>query len=201
MSRFYYIASSYELPLGERGGIFHTLPYSEWITSPEYLANQEKQRADGMVPLTDIVDFSTFADRNIIVYKTQEDAAGIFIQEIPRWAGVLQKHFHHPFIYMISPESGDFNIEADPDQYEDLDAYRASLKCCRELFKLMEEYRGDAEDFELYTCWSGEEDEPRNIKLDRVIDLNTYDVAQQGFEMLEKQYVLVKLPMLHHEIE
>lgn len=73
-------------------------------------------------------------------------------------------------MYRISPNWGSFSVS--PELKNTLSgSYNASLKCCRELFKLMTDIGVAGTEFELYTCWAEEEGHPRNKKYDRIFDL------------------------------
>lgn len=190
MSCYHYIGSGSKLPLGERGSVLSSKTYSEMRVSPEFKKQQAALRAKGMVPMEEIFDMSHLKDEDHLVYDTQEDAAGIYIEELSHWNSVIRKHFHSPYVYRISSNGGSFSISAKLQEM-DLESYKASLKCCRELFKLMEDFGIESSDFELYTCWADEEDFPRNKKLDRVIDLSEFHL-EVDFELLEKQYIVVR---------
>ena len=191
MSRFHYIGSATELPLGERGSVLSSKTYNEVKNSPEYLRQREALRDQGMIPLDDIVDLSHLRDEDCLVYDSEEDAAGIFIEELGYWNEEIRKHFRSPFVYRISPNWGGFSVS--PKLKDTLTgSYNASLKCCRELFKVMTDYGVSGSEFELYTCWAEEEDHPRNKKLDRIFDLASLSL-EDGFDLREKEYIVVKI--------
>lgn len=191
MSRFHYIGSSTELPLGERGSVLSTKTYNEVKNSTEYKKQREDLRLQGIIPLEDIVDLSHLRAEDHLVYDSEEDAAGIFIEELGYWNDEIRKHFRSPFVYRISPNCGGFSVS--PKLKDTLPgSYNASLKCCRELFKLMEDYGVSGAEFELYTCWAEEEGFPRNKKYDRIFDLTSLSL-EDGFELREKEYVVIKI--------
>jgi hypothetical protein len=191
MSQFHYIGSPVELPLGERGSVLSSKKHSEVLASPEYQAKREELRLQGMTPLEDIVDLSHLRDEDCLVYDTEEDAAGIYIEALGYWNEEIRKHFQSPYVYKISPNWGGFAVLPSHQETRP-EPLNASLKCCRELFKLMRDFGAPGAVFELYTCWADEEGHPRNKKLDRVIDL-PYFQLEQGFDLLEKEYIVVKL--------
>lgn len=109
MSRFHYIGSATELPLGERGSVLSAKTYNEVKNSPEYKKQREVIRLQGIIPLEDIVDLSHLRAGDHLVYDSEEDAAGIFIEELGYWNDEIRKHFRSPFVYRISPNWGGFS--------------------------------------------------------------------------------------------
>lgn len=191
MSRFHYIGSATELPLGERGSVPSAKTYNEVKNSPEYKKHREALRLQGIIPLDDIADLSHLRDENCLVYDSEEDAAGIFIEELVYWNDEIRKHFRSTYVYRISPNWGGFSVS--PKLKDTLPgSYNASLKCCRELFRLMTDYGVSGAEFELYTCWAEEEGLPRNKKYDRIFDLASLSL-EDGFELREKEYIVVKM--------
>ncbi|RXZ81146.1 hypothetical protein EBB07_15735 [Paenibacillaceae bacterium] len=190
MSLFHYIGSAAELPIGERGSVPSAKTYREMMASPEYQKKAAERRAAlGLVPSA--FDLSHLKDEQILVFDTEEDAAGIYIQPLGDWFRAIRQHFKSPFVYQLSPNWGGFTIP-----YRSKEGARepspASEKCCRELFKLMEDYGAPAAQFELYSCWADEEHFPRKKELDRIIHLADFQL-EDGFELLDKQYIVVQL--------
>ncbi|OBZ07637.1 hypothetical protein A8L34_26295 [Bacillus sp. FJAT-27264] len=192
MTQFHYIGSPVELPLGERGSVLSSKTRSEMLASPQYQAKREELKQQGMVPLEEIFDLSHLRDEDCLVYDTEEDAGGIYIEALGYWNEEIRKHFQSPYVYKISPNWGSFTAKP-ADQETRPDSENASLKCCRELFKLMQDFGVPGSVFELYSCWADEEGDPRNKKYDRVIDLSTFSL-EQGFDLLEKEYIVLNLP-------
>lgn len=193
MTQFYYIGSPVPLPLGERGSVPSKRTYSEVIASPEYIAKQEELRAQGMVPLSDIVDLSHIRNEDSLLFDTEEDAAGIYLAEVHYLNAPVTKQFRNPYVYAVSASWGSFEVKPEHAELYP-ESHKASLKCCRELFKVMKEFApaGDVE-YELYACWADEEEFPRRRKLDRIIRLADFDPEREGFQLEEKQYIVVKL--------
>lgn len=191
MTLFHYIGSPVELPLGERGSRSSFKTYSELLNDPVFQAKREKARMQGTIPLEDIIDLSHLKDEEVQVFDTEEDAAGIYIEELGSWNREICKHFHSEYMYRISPSWGGFRVlSAHLETREESE--NASLKCCRELFKLMRDFGPAGAEFELYSCWADEESYPRKKAQDRIIELSSFSL-EAGFDMEDKEYILVKL--------
>lgn len=191
MSRFHYIGSDRALPLGERGSVRSTKTYNEVKDSSEHKKQREDLRLQGIIPLDDIIDLSHLRDDNCLIYDSEEDAAGIFVEELGYWNDEIRKHFQSPYVYRVSPNWGGFSVSPKPKDSH-IGSYSASFKCCRELFKLMTDYGLSGTMFELYTCWAEEEGLPRNKKYDRILDLASFSL-EDGFELREKEYIVIKI--------
>lgn len=189
MSRFYYLASPVPLPCGESGLAFTMKPYSEVVASPEHQLKQEESRQAGMVPLGDIVDLSHLNDKLVMVFETEEDAAGIVIRELDTYREAVRHHFKQPYVYQITAEGGGFEIPANVPEELAVN-FLPARKCCRLLGELLREQAVPGEYFEFYTCWAGEEDWPRANKLDRDVDMASF-VWEEGLQPQEKQYIRI----------
>lgn len=193
MSRFYYLASPVPLPCGERGLIFTMKLYREVIAEPEYQYKQEESRQAGRIPLGDIVDLSHLNDRHVMVFETEEDAAGIVLHEPGVYQIAIRHHFHQPYVYQISAQGGGFEIPRNlPEEMEG--NFLPTRKCCRLLGELLNENAVSGEYFEFYTCWDGEEEWPREQKLDWDVDLASF-VWEEGLQPQEKQYIRLFCPL------
>lgn len=184
MSRFYYLGSPVPLPCGERGLAFTMKPYREVVASPEH---QLKQEESGRIPIGDIVDLSHFNDKLVMAFETEEDAAGIVLQELGAYREAVRHHFKQPYVYQISAEGGGFEIP-NPIPAEVAENFLPVRKCCRLLGELLREFAVPGEYFEFYTCWAGEERWPRNHQLDRAVELASY-IWEEGLQPQEKQYM------------
>lgn len=176
--------------MGERGSLPSSKTYEE-VREAKTIAEQanERLRATGAVPLEQLFDLSHLRAEQFLVYDSMADAAGIFIQKLSDGNKPVRQHFRHPFVYQISPNCGQFTLhparlEKFPDEYE------ANQKCIRELFRLMEEYGEAGDEFELYSCWIGEETEPK--KSSNTIELQKFTIDRE-FELKDREYIVVKL--------
>jgi len=124
-------------------------------------------------------------------YKSLEEAAGIWVQKFepqPHNIEIL-KHFKNSNIYTVSPNWGKFFIyPALKEKFED--SYYANRKCILELFNYIRENICDGEEFEIYSCWTGEESNQDN-KLYEVIDLKHFNLGDE-FSLDENKYILIK---------
>lgn len=189
MSLFHYIGSSKELPLGERGRRKSSADKSSGKLT-KAIRFRSAHLPEGAIPLEQIVDLSHIQEDEIEVYDSMEDAAGIYIQDLGTWNGEIRGHFTNPFVYQIAANWGGFSVH--PNLKENFpEQYKAHVKCIRELFDLMKEYGSDHEQFELYTCWDGEEKQRKNEKLHKIIDLKIFQLGDE-FELKDKQYILIK---------
>lgn len=170
MSRFYYLASPVPLPCGERGLAFTMKPYREVIASPEH-------------------QLSHLNDKLVMVFETEEDAAGIVIRELDTYREAVRHHFKQPYVYQIFAQGGDFEIPKNLP-VEMAEHFLSTRKCCRLLGELLREQAVPGEYFEFYTCWAGEEDWPRANKLDRDVDMASF-VWDEGLQPQEKQYIRI----------
>lgn len=189
MSRFYYLGSPVPLPCGERGLAFTIKPYREAEVSPEHQLKQEELRQAGRVPLGDIVDLSHLKDKLVMVFETEEDAAGIVIHELNIHHAAVRHHFKQPYVYQIFAEGGGFEIPINLP-VEMAENFLPARKCCRLLGELIRERAVPGEYFEFYTCWAGEEEWPRATKLDRDVDMASF-VWEEGLQPQEKQYIRI----------
>lgn len=193
MSRFYYIGSPVQLTCETRGLQYTMKRYGEVIASPAHQQKQEESRQAGRIPLGDIVDLSYMKDQLIQVFETEEDAAGIVIRELGKQSDAIRKHFRQPYIYQLAPEGGSFDVQKNvPPEW--ISSVRCAQKCCLELKSLLMEAAVPGESFEFYTCWAGQEKWPRQTKLDRDLNLITFE-WEEGLQPLEKQYIRIFAPV------
>jgi hypothetical protein len=186
MSLLHYIGANKKLPLGERGSKkINTGHESETKRSAIKIKNANLPQ--GMIPLEQIIDLSHIKPDEIEGYETMEDAAGIYVQELPPRYSEIKRHFRSKHIYMVSANWGHFNVNEELDR----ESYSANKKCLKELFKLIAENITEDGEIEIYTCWADEEEESRNRRLDMVINLSSFEVGD-NFELKDKQYIVVK---------
>ncbi|UUZ81076.1 hypothetical protein LJK88_41215 [Paenibacillus sp. P26] len=190
MSRFHYIGSPREPPLGVRGS----------IKSPEDVSGNKPVQAvrfksrklpEGSVPLEQIIDLSHITPEETEVYDSMEHAAGILIQHLSPWNEAIRKHFTNAYVYEIAPVWGKFVLHPDMQRMFP-DEYLAHLKSIRELFRLTREFGENEEMFELYSCWIGEESEEK----EQCLEWSLEDVSariEDGFELMEKQYIRIRI--------
>jgi hypothetical protein len=116
---------------------------------------------------------------------------GIYIEPLHNRNIVIKKHFESTYVYGIAANWGGFFLNSlmKKDFPED---YKCNVKCIKELFRLMQDYGADGDEFELYSCWYDEEHEARDDSLTAVIDLRSFTV-QDNFQLKDKQYIKVKL--------
>jgi hypothetical protein len=188
MSLFHYIGSNKKLPLGERG--------SKKIDNG-YMAGNKRSAIKikssnlpkGMIPLEEIIDLSHIKPNEIEEYETMEDAAGIYVQVVPTSYNAIKKHFKSKYVYWVSANFEIFLLnESIKERYSD--SYIANKKCLKELFKLIAENINEDEEMEIYSCWADKEEDPRDRRLDTVINLNSFEIGE-NFELKHKQYIVV----------
>jgi hypothetical protein len=188
MSLFHYIGANKELPLGKRGSKKIDDGHE---SESKRLAIRIKNTnlPKGMIPLEQIIDLSHIKPDNIEEYETMEDAAGIYIEEVPQCYSSIKNHFKSKYVYQVSASFGNFLLNKSlKERYSE--SYSANKKCLKELFKLIEENINEDENMEIYSCWADEEDEPRNRKLDMSINLVSFEIGD-NFELKDKQYIVV----------
>lgn len=117
------------------------------------------------------------------------DAAGICIYPLGERDEAVRQHFHSRYVYYLSSNWGSFHLHPDMKNLFP-DEYKASVKCFHELFRLMREYGEDQDEFEIYTCSIGEENEPKRTHL--LMDLKTFSLSD-NFAFKDKQYIAVKV--------
>ncbi|AEV69445.1 hypothetical protein [Acetivibrio clariflavus] len=125
------------------------------------------------------------------VYKSMEEAAGIYMEKLdPKiYSGEIAKHFKNSNIYVVSPNFGKFFIYPDlKERFEE--SYNANRKCLIELFKYIRDNICEGEEFEIYSCWTGEESIHDN-KVYKVIDLKSFKMDDE-FSLDDKEYILIK---------
>lgn len=188
MSLFHYIGANKKLPLGERGS--KKINYCCDSDGKRTAINiRSSNLPEGMIPLDQIIDLSHIKLNEIEEYETMEDAAGIYVKEVPPCYNAIKKHFKSKFVYWVSANFGIFLLnESIKERY--IDSYSANKKCLKELFKLIEENINGNEVIEIYSCWADEEEESRNRKLDMVINLSSFEIGD-NFELKDKQYIVV----------
>lgn len=191
MSLYHYMASAKPLPLGARGGK-KSLDDVSGDKPPKAFRFKAYELQEGMTPIDQIMDLSHIQDDEIEVYDTMEDAAGIYINSLGPWNEVIKRHFKLPYVYEVAPNWGQF-FYSEELKLKFPEEYRASRKCVTELFQLMRDY-GDEQnnEFELYSCWTENEHKARNHRLDRFIELNTFN-WEDSFQMHDQQYIVVKI--------
>ena len=173
MTLYHYIAADRPLPTGEYGRKFTLKKFSEL---PEPTDEDD---------IRHFIDESEFCDQYVQVFETELDFAGIGIHELdgeyPK-IHVLTK----PYVYLLD---GNFAMhEADLQEYPL--SYEIAFKCFRELFNYINEHIPTRETVEIYSCWSGEEDQERDESLDLEIDLKTFNLGGT-LEFQEKQLVKI----------
>ncbi len=184
MSRVHYIAASKELPTGNFGG----RKPKNIQTHPKAVRFKSASLPEGTIPLDQIIDLSFIKEDEIEEYESFEDAAGIFIEKLASGGKEIGKQFKNSFIYRISGSWGDFYLNSD-NEYKFPDMYAANKKCLNELFDYIRSNMNSGEKIEFYTCWIGEESEPRAEWLDTVVDLNNFQIGSD-FEFFDRQYVI-----------
>lgn len=190
MSMTHYIASTKKLPLGEFGSSKAKIcDINEKVKAIKFTS---VQLPEDYVPLENIIDLTELdiKKNEIEIYETYNDAAGIYVQNIELQDEKIRKHFKNKFIYKVSPNWGKFFfskelLSSDPQMY------MLNKKCVNELFAYIRQNICENEEIEIYTCFINEECDERNDNLDMVIDLQNFN-SSDGFELKEKQYVLVR---------
>lgn len=132
-----------------------------------------------------------FKDGEIEEYDSMQDLAGIYIEPLHERNVVIKKHFGSTYVYGIAANWGGFFL--NPLMKKDFpEDYKAHVKCIEELFRLMKDYGTDGDEFELYSCWYGEENEARDDSLTRDVDLHSFTLSDD-FKLKDKQYIKIKL--------
>jgi len=189
MSMFYYIGANKQLPLGERGSKEinngHRLDKKKTVIHIKNASIPE-----GSIPLEQIIDLSAIKSSEIAEYETMEDAAGIFIEDVHPCYNDIKQHFKSKYVFQFSANFGGFLLNERLKHF-DCEGYNANKKCINELFKFIAENLNEHEEIEIYSCWTGEEQEPRNRKLDMIININSFELGAD-FELKDKQYIVVK---------
>lgn len=184
MSRVHYIAASKELPTGNFGG--RKLKNIE--KHPKAVRFKTASLPKGSIPLDQIIDLSFIKEDEIEEYESFEDAAGIFVEKLAFESNDIRKQFKNSFIYRIAGSWGEFYLNTD-NRNKFPDMYAANKKCLKELLDYIRKNLDNGEKIEFYTCWIGEEGEPRAEWLDTVIDLDSFQIGSD-FEFFDRQYVI-----------
>lgn len=181
MTLFYYIATDKELPTGSYGKKKTIMKLKDALKL--YPPNENSP--------TSIFDLSHLYEQNTEVYETEEDAAGLYVSG-PLTNQDTSRHFRNPFVYQVDHDGGSFQIS---DRIKEISpqAFLLGKKCLTELFTYLDHHLVSGEHAELYACWAhGMErfEEPRNRKLDLVLNLNTFELGEE-FEWQDRQYIVV----------
>jgi len=187
VSLYHYIGSKRELPLGQRGGVRVENKDNKSAFNIIVFKNGDPPA----IPVERLYDTAEIKEDEIEVYDSMLDLVGIYISRLNEKNMLIRKHFENPFVYMIEPSWGGFDLSPLLKQNFP-EYYKRHVKCIEELFKLMQDYGTDGDEFELYSCWINEENEPRDDSLTRVIDLSSFTLAD-NFELKDKQYIKIKL--------
>ncbi|SFL54484.1 hypothetical protein SAMN03159341_10774 [Paenibacillus sp. 1_12] len=182
MTLFYYIASDKKLPTGSFGKKKTIMKLKDALELHPPQANS--------LPAT--IELTHLYEQNTEVYETEEDAAGLYISG-PLTNQDTSRHFRHPFVYQVDHDGGSFSISKRNQEIRP-QSYLLGKKCLTELFTYLNRILESGEDAELFACWAhGIErfEEPRNSKLDLVLDLNIFELGDE-FEWQERQYIVVK---------
>lgn len=186
MSIFHYIAASKELPLGSFGRRKSIRDKKKTMIRSAPTMELPKKG----IPHEKFMDLQGIREEEIVVYDTFEDAAGIYISELPAECKAIKKHFKNAYVYQVSPNFGIFLInEAMKTMHQQM--YKANEKCISELFNYLRQNINDNEEIELYSCWADEEEKERDGELDKIIDIASFKV-KDNFQLMERQYIIFK---------
>ncbi|MET3195213.1 hypothetical protein [Bacillus sp. OAE603] len=121
------------------------------------------------------------SDDKILIYEEFQDEAAI---------ENVKKHFSTKFVYQFLTDSGsgiwfnnNYMREYPKSNSESQQSFQA---LCQFIYSYLKE--GDY--CELYICWSGDEEEDRNFKLDQSIILNKFDINK--IQIYEKTLFVIK---------
>ena len=121
------------------------------------------------------------------VYQTEDFIHGIEVIEVDNGYKEVKEHFNHSYVYEI------VGYLENPG------------KSIKEFFKYVDQNLSEGESIEVYSCLDGEEQKPRDNKLDVVINLKTYQLGKyikldkkkylqqlgESFKLEDKQYIQV----------
>ncbi|MBR2570242.1 MAG: hypothetical protein IKE34_13780 [Paenibacillus sp.] len=184
MSLFDYIASSRELPTGEFGSKRKRVEGSG--SKITVFQNEEHP----YIPLDIFLGPKLqINEEDIEVYNSMADIASIGISHLhDGLLAQIRHHFTLPHVYQLYSNWG--GLSFDPAFKKSFpNEYQANVKCFKELIKLMHDHREAGDTFEIYSCWIGEEHEPKKEALSQIIELDTAD-SLQSFELKDKRYIL-----------
>ena len=145
---------------------------------------------EGCIPLEQIFDLTEIKESNIKTYETYEDAASIYISDIPTESSNIKRHFNTAYVYQVSPNWGKFFISEDLEKTNN-SMYKTNRKCLLELFEFIRQNLIDTEKIEIYSCWIGEEEQSKNEELSHGIKLDKW-VLEKDFELKDKEYILIE---------
>jgi len=186
MSIMHFLAANKEMPLGS----FGEKSIKNATKDKKAIQFKNVELPEGYIPLEQVIDLSDIKEEEIEVYSTYEDAAGIYVEKVPTENENVKKHFRNQFVYLVSANIGKFIVN-DEIKKANEQMYLANKKCVSELFEYIRNNKGENEEFELYSCWFGEEEQERDINLDTVIELKEFQIGD-NFYLKEQQYITVK---------
>jgi len=126
----------------------------------------------------------------VFTYKSRDEAAGIYVQKLTTPSVDILSHFKNSNIYTIAPNIGKFFFCPEL-KVQNEETYYENRKCILELINYICENICDGEEFEIYSCWSGEEELIQEEKLHEVIDLKHFSLGDE-FSLDDKKYILIK---------
>lgn len=209
MSEFHYIASPVELECGSFG--IKKIDVKELeILNPYLLRINSTKEIELHFPID---KNKTVEDikRELEVYETEEDAAGIFVQDLHRNFIGVKKHFENEFIYMVLSSMGsllyDDNLKKVYDgDYENItdknyknllsadfikvciESYKIKEKTKHVLLKYIRDSLNENQYIEFFSSWADEEELERNKSLDTIIYLDDLD-AINNLRIQDRQYI------------
>lgn len=186
MSLYHYLASEHPLPLGERGGQKSLLDRSGDGPYPvlQFLFSASPHELP-----EGIIDLSSYSEKDIAVYDTLADAAGIYLDALEPKYETVRLHFTLPYVYRVAANLGGFHFSPEmknlfPDEYD------AHVKCVKVLFELMDEAGGDQAKYELYSCCVGAEQEERDEALTMTLKLSGLALGER-FALKNRQFIRI----------
>ncbi|WP_042162749.1 hypothetical protein [Paenibacillus gorillae] len=184
MTLFYYIASAHELPTGSFGQKKTVMTLMDYVTHVNPAAKEQY--------FTQLMlERYPQGDKLMEVYDTEEDAAGLYIAG-PMTGQNYSHLFHHPYVYQVNAEAGDFKINDQLKESSPL-RYQTSKKCLTELFNYLRSNLRSDEYVELFSCWTDGMDRFKDAwkkEMDLVLDLCSFELGNE-FEWKECQYIKV----------
>ncbi|ABP66148.1 hypothetical protein Csac_0512 [Caldicellulosiruptor saccharolyticus DSM 8903] len=181
MSVMHYISADKELPIGGFG--FKPIEGEEKRKYLEMIYQQDESARKGTI--LELIDFEEIDFDSIIVFRTIEDASGIYVYELSDSEKDVVQIFKNRFVYRLE---GIFYF-SEKMKERNLEIYKARKKELNVLFEYISSNITDEEIIEVYSCeWGKWTEKPKIIT---EIDLSTF-VFPEEFELRCGEYIIFK---------
>ncbi len=209
MSEFHYIASPIKLDCGSFGSKLVEIETVKILSPYNILVNSTRD-IKVHIPIYTDKDVEEIK-RELVIFDSEEDAAGIYITEQYDRGNKVRRHFDNPYVYEVSANFA--TLLFDPDHkniskgyYEKItndyikknlteevikscsERYKGYRKCVRVIGDYIKERLCGSQYMEFYSAWADEEGKERCKELDTIIYLNDNNSIKE-LEIRDRQYI------------